>query len=398
MNRRASLSVCLSFALVVLALVGCEGTAPITSATETTAMPLEQAPPDQPTAADDPSSGQAGRIQQHADPDGRWSYQVEERPDGTKTYSFRLGGDSAHVSGSLDVPKAADVEARVAEMRAEAEKRAADFRAEMDERIRQMEQRAKEMADRFEASADDGAPSGFHFQFPNGSFRFGAPDGLDEEAFEAKMEELREAWEAFTAEAGKGGDFRFDFNWKAGDAAAPEPVATTQPGSATTAPRSAAPPAQLQIGAAAGAPSEPVPADAPADAVAAISERVERYMRLGAAGDLDGVRALVAEGCAETPVGRVESTSIFGQRLELGEMTVVVTAWDGARATAAVTTEAKLSVKAASGSKKFGDAGLEGELRYDIQDFELPEITLRGELGLVLQDGQWLVTCEEAQE
>lgn len=130
--------------------------------------------------------------------------------------------------------------------------------------------------------------------------------------------------------------------------------------------------------------SETAPAPPPAEGAKAL---VERYLRLGSAGDLEAIPALLEDGCAKQSLLNVASTHVLGARIEIDTLEVEVKEETDAAATVAFALSGK-----ASGSGKVDTKAGGIQLKVEVGDLEA-DTEMKGTYTLTKTDAGWRIDC-----
>ncbi len=118
----------------------------------------------------------------------------------------------------------------------------------------------------------------------------------------------------------------------------------------------------------------------------------KRYLELGAQGDLSKVRPLVLPRCATTGVGAVDAVKMLGARMTVTEITTTREGDANASAdTATVRYTLKGSLEAKNGRTETDIFGKPATVK--VAAMSLKGLTKSGELSLVREGRQWLVSC-----
>ena len=116
---------------------------------------------------------------------------------------------------------------------------------------------------------------------------------------------------------------------------------------------------------------------------------VERYLRLGAAGNLVGARALIDSGCENTAVGRVEAVMVLGARMRL--RSVVTSVVRNVASQSAQRVRVRYSITGSASGQNTQTTILGANVR--IGGLHVGSVTQSGTLDLVSSPRGWVVVC-----
>lgn len=114
-------------------------------------------------------------------------------------------------------------------------------------------------------------------------------------------------------------------------------------------------------------------------------EVVRRYLDRGAAGDLAAVRALVDDGCADTPIGRAEGVMVMGVRMTIRTVRTQVVS------TSATEARVRYTVSGSAQGQNATTRILGATVR--IGRVRVANVTQSNVLRLVRANGRWVIVC-----
>jgi hypothetical protein len=124
---------------------------------------------------------------------------------------------------------------------------------------------------------------------------------------------------------------------------------------------------------------------APTSAAATPEDVVRRYLDRGAAGDLAAVQPMLAEQCADTPVGRVEGVMVMGVRMTIRTVHTQVLS------SSATEARVRYTVSGSAQGQNTTTRILGATVR--IGRVRMANVTQSNVLRLVRTNGRWVIAC-----